>query len=52
MIREIIGMNIDQITEIEEFNLMVKFSMDKIEIDLDMNKITGLIIGEETLEVM
>ena len=52
MIRQIIGMNIGQIMEIEELNLMVEFSMDKIEVDLDVNKITGMIIGEETVEVM
>ena len=47
MIKEIIGMNVDQIIEMEEFNLMVEFIMDEIEVDLDMNKITGMIIGEE-----
>ena len=30
---------------------MVEFSIDKAELDLDANKITGMIIGEETLEV-
>ena len=46
MIEDIIKIGIDQIAEIEEF------SMDKIEIDLGMDKITGMIIGEETLEVI
>ena len=45
-------MNVDQITEILEFNLMVGFSIDKIQVDLNINKITGMIIGEDTLEVM
>ena len=31
---------------------MVEYSMDKTEVDLGMNKITGMIIGEETVEVM
>ena len=30
---------------------MVEFSMDKIEVDLGTNKIKGIIIGEEALEV-
>ena len=42
MIEEIIKIGIDQIAEIEEF------SMDKLEVDLGMNKITGMIIGKET----
>ena len=45
MIEEMIKIGIDQIAEIEEF------SMDKIEVDLGTNKITGMIIGGETLEV-
>ena len=44
-------MGIDQIEEIEEFSLVVEFSMDKIEVDLGMNKITGMIIGGESLDV-
>ena len=51
MIEEIIKIGIDQISKIEEFSLVVEFSMDKIEVDLGMNKITGMIIGEDTLEV-
>ena len=46
MIEEIFKIGIDKIAEIEEF------SMDKIEVDLDMDKITGIITGKETLEVM
>ena len=37
---------------IEEFNLVAELSMGKIEVDQGMNKITGMIIGEEILEVM
>ena len=50
-IEEIIKIGIDQIAEIEEFSLVVEFSMDKMEVDLGMHKVTGIIIGEETLEV-
>ena len=46
MIDEIIKIDIDQIAGIEEI------SMDKIEVDLGMNKIAGMIIEEETLEVI
>ena len=42
MIKEIIKIGIDQIAEIEEISLMVEFSMDKIEVYLGMNKITGM----------
>ena len=45
MIEETIKLGIDQKAEID------KFSIDKIEVNLGMDKITGLIIGEETLEV-
>ena len=38
--------------EIEGFIKVVEFSMDKIEEDLGLNKITGMIIGVDTLEVM
>ena len=51
MISEVIKIDIDQIVEIEEFNLVVELSMDKIEVDQGMNKITGMIIGEEILKV-
>ena len=45
MISEVITIGIDQIAEIEEI------SIDKIEVDIGMNIITGMIIGEEILEV-
>ena len=51
MIEEIIKIGMDQIVEMEEFSLVVEFSMDKMEVDLGKNKITGMIIGKETLEV-
>ena len=46
MIEEVIKIGTDQIVEMEEF------SMDKIEVDLGMNRFIGMIIGEEILEVM
>ena len=45
MIEEISNIGTDQIAEIEEF------SMNKTEVDLGMNRITGMIIGEVILEV-
>ena len=47
MIEKTIKIGIDQIVETGEFNLV-----DKVEVDHDMNKIIGIIIGEEILEVM
>ena len=41
MIKEVIKIGVDQIAEIE------KFSIDKIEVGLGINKVTGMIIGEE-----
>ena len=52
MISEVNKISIDQIAEIEDISLVVEFSMDKTEADLDMTKITGMIIGEEIVEVM
>ena len=52
MISEVIKIDIDQIVEIEECSLVVDLSMDKIEVDQGMNKITAMIIGENILEVM
>ena len=53
MIKETIRIGIDQIAEIEESNLVVEYSRDKIrEVDLGMNKTIGMAIGEEILEVM
>ena len=46
MIEETIKTGTDQIVEIEEFRLV-----NKIEVDLDMNIIIEMIIGEEILEV-
>ena len=52
MIKETIRIDIDQTVEIEESNLVVEFSMDKImEVDQGMNKTIGMTIGEEILEV-
>ena len=52
MIKEIMEIGIDHMVEIGDFNLVVEFSMDRtIEVDLGMNKIVGVIIGEEILEV-
>ena len=45
MIEETIKIGIDKIAEIE-------FIMNKMEVDLGMNKFTGMIIGEETSEIM
>ena len=47
MIREVIKIGTDQIVEIGEFNLV-----DKVEVNQGMNKITGIIIGEEILGLM
>ena len=52
LIEEIIKIGIDQIVEIEKFSLVITFSLDKIEVVLGTNKITGMITGEETLKVM
>ena len=46
MISEDINIATNQIVEIGEFNLV-----DKVEVDLGMNRIIGMIIGEEILEV-
>ena len=46
MMSEVIKISIGQIAEIEEC------SMDKIEVVQGMNKITGMIIEEEILDVM
>ena len=45
MTEEIIKIGMDQIVEIEEFNLV-----DKVEVDQGMNRIIGMIIGEEVLK--
>ena len=46
MIEEVIKLGTDLIVEIEEFSLV-----DKIEVDLAMNKIIEMIIGEEIVEL-
>ena len=52
MIIEVIKIGIEQIAQIGEFNLVVELSMDKLEVDQGISKITGMIIGEEILEIM
>ena len=48
-----IRIGIDQIAEIEEYNLAVEFCMDKaIEVDQGMDKIIGMTLGEQILEAM
>ena len=46
MTGEIIKIGIDETAETEEFNLV-----DKVEVDQGMNRIIGVIIGKEILEV-
>ena len=51
--REMIKLCIDQVVEIEEFHLVVEFSVDKItEVDQGMNKAIGMTLDEETLDQM
>ena len=45
MTEEIIKIGMDQIVEIGEFNLV-----DKVEVGQGMNRIIGILIGEEILE--
>ena len=46
-----IRIGMDPIAEIEEFNLVVEFSVDKIiEIGQGMDKATGMMLGEEISE--
>ena len=59
IIKGIIKIDIDQTVEIEEFHLVVEYSVNKIiEMDENMNRIIGMTIGEEVyllkeiLEVM
>ena len=59
MIKEINKISTDQTVEIEEFHLVVEYSMDKIiETDQSTNRITGITLREkfpllkETLVVM
>ena len=46
MISEVIKIDVDHEAEMEEVNLVVELSMDKIKVDQGMFKITGMIIGE------
>ena len=51
--QKIIRIGIDQIAEIGEFNLVVEFNMDRIiEVDQGMDKVIGMTLGEEIIEVM
>ena len=53
IIKETIRRDIDQIVDIEESNLKVEQSTNKIiEVGQGMNKTTGMTIGQEILEVM
>ena len=53
MIREVIKIDIDQIVEIEGFNLVVEYNMNRImDIDQGMNKIIEMTTEEEILEGM
>ena len=53
MIRGITKIGIHQTVEIEEFHLVVGYSVDKItETDQGMNRITRMILEEDTSEVM
>ena len=53
IIREMTGIGIDQTADIEEFHLVVEYSVDKIrETDQGMNRIIRMTLGEETLELM
>ena len=50
--KETIRTGTDQIVVIKEFHLVVEHNVDKIiEIDQGMNRITGMTVGEEALEV-
>ena len=51
MVKEIIKIDIDQIVEIGEFHLVVKYNKDKIkEIDHGMITIIGMILEEKILK--
>ena len=53
MIEKIIRISIAEIVEIGEFNLVVEINMDRIiEVDQGMDKVIGIVLGEEILEVM
>ena len=51
MVKGLIKIDIDQIVEIEEYCLVVEYSMDRIiEIALGIIRTIGMILGEEILE--
>ena len=53
IIREVIKIDIDQIVEIEGFNLVVEYNMDRImKVHQGMNKIIEMTIEEVILEGM
>ena len=53
MIRKMIKIGIDQIVEIEEYHLVVEYSVDKIiQTDQGMSRIIGMVLEDEILEVM
>ena len=53
MIEDIIKIGIGQIADKGESNLVVEFNMDRItEVDQDMDKAKGMILGEEILGAM
>ena len=53
MTAEIIKIGIDQIVRIRDSNLVVEFNMDRnIEVDQDMDKAIGMMLGEEILGVI
>ena len=52
MTKETIRTGIDEKVEIENFHLVVEYSVDEItEIDQGMNRIIGMTLGEEAVEV-
>ena len=53
MTKETIRTGMGQTAEIEEFHLVVEYSVDKhIEIDQGMNRIIEMTLGKEALEVV
>ena len=53
MIDVTIRISKDQIVQIEESNLVAELSMDKItEVGQGMDKVVGMTVGEDILEVM
>ena len=53
MMKEIIRTGIDQTAEIKEYHLVVGYIINEItEIDQGMNRIIGMTLGQEALEVI